>query len=116
MTIHFLRAGREVFAGRGHLNTVFVRKGDLLVYADYDLVDCGCTLIAIDLTTGEEVWRNQLLAVGLVGHSRYSNKVRLELGDDVVRVWGDESAGRYVEVVDLAGGETFAHRIFQPRP
>lgn len=106
------RAARGLCTACGHERTVFIVKGDLLVYAQYPRDSFGCTLVAVDVTTGEEVWRNYLLAVGSCAHSEYLNNVRLELLNDSIRAWGDESLGQDVEVVDLYSGETLAHRTF----
>lgn len=47
-----------------------------------------------------------------VDHTRYSNRVNLEVVDGAVRVFGQESARRYVEIVEPKTGKTVGHRVY----
>ena len=68
----------------------------------------GCGVVAVDLQTGEQLWRHQLKGLGPINHSQYRNQVVLEIDESTVRVLGKESAGRSVEYVDRDSGRTVA--------
>ena len=48
----------------------------------------------------------------LIDHFAYRNRVDIAANDDVVQVFGNESAGRYYELKDAKTGETVGHKIF----
>ena len=41
--------------------------------------------------------------------------MNLNVGDEVVTIWGNESLGRYVEFKSTATGETLGNKVF-PKP
>jgi hypothetical protein len=112
VVIRVSRGGKEIYSWKGHEFSVFLESSDQLVYADYLKDGTGCTLVAVDLNTGHQIWRNALQALGGDWASPYSNRVRMVLRDGCIFVYGDESFGRYLEIVDFNGGETLAHRVF----
>ena len=71
--------------------------------------------MAVDLSTGKELWDSRLQGIGLVEHSAYLNLMNLDANFEVVEVWGNETMGRYLEIKDVTMGKTIGHRIF-PRP
>ncbi len=112
--IRVVAGGKELVAWTGHYRSVFTSSGDVLVYADFGHGRTGCTLIACDLKTGKQLWKTPLQGLGPIPHSRYSNSVNLEIiNSDAVRVFGDESAGQYLEIVDLKSGKTVGHRRYK---
>ena len=49
-----------------------------------------------------------------IDHFEYSNSVNLDiLNNDAVRVFGNESVGKYLEIVDLKTGKTVGHHKFK---
>ncbi|MEM7233214.1 MAG: hypothetical protein AAF517_13645 [Planctomycetota bacterium] len=103
---------------KGHERSALIvtRDGRRLIFADYRVMVNGCTLASYDLFTGKKLWSTALRGVGRVGHSRWRNAVQLRQDHrNFVTVFGDESTGRYVEIVDLRTGETAAHRN-EPKP
>ena len=112
--IRFFRTGKELVKSQGHSGTVFVRRGETLVSANYSPFSCGCTLVAVDLQSGNTLWETDVGGF-MVPHSAYSNKVRLSLRDDMIVVWGDEGAGQYVSIVELSSGQLLAQRTFPRR-
>jgi hypothetical protein len=115
--IRFTRDGKEVHVLEGHAGTVFITAKDgTLYYADYSPFSTGCSLVAFDLTARKQLWRAHLKGLGPILHTKYRNAVRLDLlPDGALRVFGQESAGDYVEFVDGKTGKTLGHKVF-PRP
>ena len=111
LTIRFLDNGREVASFRGHHRTVFQAWKGTLYYADFSPHASGCTLLAVDLTTGKERWRRALRALGPIQHSAYTNKMTIDVFEPVVRLRGIESAGEYCEIVDMKTGRTLGHAV-----
>jgi hypothetical protein len=73
----------------------------------------GCAVVASDLKTGAPLWRAPLKGLGPIDHSKYFNAVRVEpVGGEALAVYGQESAGRYVEIVSLKIGRTLGHKLF----
>jgi hypothetical protein len=94
-----------------HDQTPLVRSGDTLVAADYHPHATGCTLAAWSLASGERLWTAPLAGLGEIGHSKYHNLVTLEIVDGLAVARSEESAGRYVEAVDLASGARAWHEV-----
>jgi hypothetical protein len=59
------------------------------------------------------LWEVRLWGILYVNHSFYINRVRLELKDNVVVVYGREDGGDYVECLDKSTGRRIAHRVFR---
>jgi hypothetical protein len=112
LTIRLKEEGKEVCAFRADWETVFTRWGDRLYLADYHFAASGCTVIAIDLKNGKELWRSRLRGLGFIVHSIYENSVNIQTDGKAVIVWGNESAGRYVEFLDVVTGKTVGHKVF----
>jgi hypothetical protein len=64
----------------------------------------GARLVAVAAATGAPRWSVGLLGIGPTGHSKYSNRVQLRVVGDLVMVFGEESAGRYVEARAVSDG------------
>jgi outer membrane protein assembly factor BamB len=104
---------------RGHYYSVAIVRGDALYFADYDMISSGCTVVAYDLTTGKKAWAKPLEGIGPVSHSKYRNRVAMAVeqhptakGDFALVVTGWETAGAYVEVIDLGTGKQLANKKF----
>jgi hypothetical protein len=106
--------GKELYSWLGHYGSVFALSGDVLVYADYGQGRNGCSLIAYDLKQKNQLWKTELRGIGPIPHSRYANAVTLEFIDGAtVRVFGNESAGKYLELVDINTSKTIGHRVYK---
>ncbi|MBE2286590.1 MAG: ankyrin repeat domain-containing protein [Prosthecobacter sp.] len=110
--ISFFEGEREVFTFKGHTCTVFSIWEDRLYYALFSPASDGATIVAVDLTTGKEAWRSDVLGIGLQQHSRYSNALNLQADPFSVRIYGNEAGGQYYEVKRADTGVTTAHKIF----
>ena len=114
ITIRLLDDGKELVAWEGHHRSVFALNGDVLVYAAYHPSSTGCAVVAYDLKNKKQLWKTDLKGLGPIAHFRYSNSVTLEIiNNDAVRVFGNESAGQYLEIVDLKTGKTVGHRQYK---
>jgi hypothetical protein len=49
--------------------------------------------------------------IGPTLHSKYGNRVQLRVINNWLVVFGDESGGRYVEVVDSKNGQRLSNRM-----
>lgn len=112
--LHLVRDGREVFSWQGHSHTVFVLAGHVLYWADFQPSGNGCELVAYDLGARMQLWRTRLWGIGQRQHSQYRNLINLRLGGEYLTVYGNESGGRYIELVDPKSGRTVGHKTFAP--
>jgi hypothetical protein len=82
----------------------------LFVIVRYNAHATGATLAAYDLTSGTLRYAVPLVGIGDVSHSKYNNDVRLVVRGSQVIVYGKESQGSYVEVLDAASGRLLGNR------
>src|SRR5262249_37928560 len=61
---------------------------------------------AYELASGSIEWHARLLALGPIAHSEYWAKTQAIAQAGVVRVFGSEAAGRYIEEIDASTGVT----------
>ena len=114
ITIRILDDGKELVFWEGHYRSMFALQGDVLVYADFHSSSSGCSVVAFDLKQKKQLWKTRLQGLGPIAHFRYSNSVNLDIiNNDAVRVFGSESAGQYLEIVDLKTGKTVGHRKYK---
>ena len=112
VSIVIARDQKTAYQWVGHAHSVFQIVGDRLYYADYSTLGTGGAVVAVDLTTGKALWRQPLQALGPIEHSKYFNRMNLQADANSVRVTGNESAGRYIEVKETATGHTMADHRF----
>jgi len=62
--VTFGQDGKDVFAITGHRYTVFRISGDTLYYASFHYGASGASIVAVDLTSGKQLWKTQLKALG----------------------------------------------------
>jgi hypothetical protein len=116
-TVRIARNGKQLLELSSDKGAVFQIHKNVLFFPLYEGSSCGCTVVAYDLDTGKQLWKTELRAVGQVGHSVYSNSVRLEISrngeDEVLLVTGQEAYGDYREILDIKTGEMLAHKIYR---
>lgn len=78
--------------------------------AHYSAIASGATLLAFDLASGAARWTTPVRGLGPVAHSKYSNQVKLQMLRGALVLYGNESAGRYIEVFDPASGRMLSTR------
>lgn len=110
-TITITHDGRTVASWKGHRYSTFVIAHDVLYRTDFSPTSTGCDAIAYDLKQGQTIWTTHLWGVRVDAHSMYSNRVRLDVDDLYVIVFGNESAGRYIELLDPKTGKTVGQRL-----
>jgi len=76
----------------------------------HSLIGSGAEAMAFAAADGRLLWRTPLRGLGPVAHSEYENHTAVELlpGAAIV-IFGSESAGRYIEVLDLRGNLRSTH-------
>lgn len=106
----------ELLKWETHSWAVFAQRDGVLYYTDFSPWSSGCAVVAFDLNAKKQLWRADLKGLGGIDHSKYRNEVRMEVLDgDTLRVFGKESAGRYVEFVDRGTGKTIGHKVFDEK-
>ena len=112
-TFRLVDDGKELYAWEAHYRSVFFVSGDVFVYADFGPHRTGCALVAFDLKKQKQLWKTDLTGLGPIAHSSYFNSVNLEIiNNEAVRVFGNETSGKYLEIVDLKTGKTVGHRVY----
>jgi hypothetical protein len=122
LTFKFVRDGSELLAIEAHRNSTFRTVGNILYFPHFWPSSTGCTVAAYDLTTGKKLWETKLNAMGYPGHSAYRNEVTIgvgkvegidKAGEGSVSVYGHETFGDYIEVLDQKTGTLLAHKIYR---
>jgi hypothetical protein len=108
--ITVLAGEKQVYSFKGHEHSVFGIIDDKLFYALYDNSAQGGIVVAVKLTSGEELWRVRLQATPVQFHSRYFNQMNLVADSDTITVWGHETFGDYQETLRTADGSLVNHR------
>ena len=91
----------------------FVDSNGVVYHAEFSPAATGCTVMAYDLKGRKLLWQNRLEGLGPVEHSKYRNVVRFErVNDEVIAIYGKETVGRYIEIVDMKTGKTVGHKVF----
>lgn len=102
-----LPGGKRVALGDGFASSrpaAAALLDDGTLYVAYgDAHSSGASLIAVDITKGTERWHTPLRGVGPTAHSEYFNQLQIAIVRDHVVVYGNESNGRYLEVVGRDG-------------
>ena len=112
LTIRFSKDGKTALTLEGHYATGFVADGNILYYTEYHPSSSGCSVVAFDLAAGKELWKSHLKGIGPISHFKYRNLVTIDF-QGTLRVFGHESAGDYVEFLDVKSGKTGGHKIFR---
>ncbi len=101
--------GNTIVSWRAQIASVFLRGADTLYYAEFSPYSSGCSVVAYDLNRGER-WKTPLWGIGPLGNSMYANRVNMKLEGNHLIVYGDESAGRYIQLIDVRTGRIVGRR------
>jgi hypothetical protein len=113
LTISTRKDGEKLAVLFIHRSTTLLHRDGVIFTTEFSSASSGCSVVAFDLTTKKELWKCDLKGLGPIEHSKYRNEVRMEVLDDsTLRVFGKESSGRYVEIVDRHSGKTVGHKVF----
>lgn len=106
--------GNELMEWTTHAHAAFAQRNGVLYYTDFHTSASGCKVVAFDLKAKKQLWTCDLKGLGPIDHSKYRNEVRMKVLDDyTLKVFGKESAGRYLEIVDRTTGKTVGHKLFE---
>ena len=108
-TVEVRKDGNTIVSWRTHVASVFLRGADTLYYADFSPFSSGCSIVAYHLKHGER-WKTPLWGIGPLGQSMYANRVNMKLDGNHLIVYGDESAGRYIQLLDIRTGRIVGRR------
>ena len=110
--ISILGGERTLHSWMGHAESSFVFVNhDVVIYKLHLGATTGCSLAAFDLRKKAKLWEVKLKGIGQIRHFKYRNQVVLRYGgDEHVTVYGKETAGSYVEQIDIKTGKTAGHR------
>ena len=96
------------------VSVVILPSSSLICQPDFHPSSSGCAVLAFDLKTQKQLWKTTLKGLGPIAHFRYANSVNLEIiNNNAVRIFGNESAGQYLEIVDLKTGKTVGHQKYK---
>jgi hypothetical protein len=122
ITFKFVKDGKELLVINGHTRSVFRTRNNVLFFAHFPVAGSGCVVSAHDLSTGKELWKTTLSAVGTPKHSMYSNEVTMGLSgttgadgkdEGVVSITGRGSFGDYIEIPDETTGKVLARKVYR---
>ena len=113
LLITFVYRHAPVKEVKGHEETLFVVTSDgKLIYTTQHPISSGCGLTALELATGKELLTMNLKGLGPISHSKYRNRINIEYKyPHHLVIFGNESSGKYVEVVDLRSHTTILHTL-----
>lgn len=109
-----MRNGEVLFQKAAQDRTVFQIRGNRIFFTQFNDFKSSCKIICFDLDAKKLLWETELkTAILITGHSAFHDRVSLKAGDKVVRVYGWEPNGKYVEYLDPNTGKRLAQRIFE---
>ncbi len=117
MTVRIANAKKEeLLKWETHVMLAFAQRDGVLYSTDFSPYSSGCAVVAFDLNAKKQLWKTDLKGLGPIAHSKYRNEVRLDvLDDDTLQVFGKESSGRYVEIVNRGTSKTVGHKVFEEK-
>jgi len=114
-TVVVRKEGKQILSFPAHGFTPLARAENILLVAEFQSHSSGCAVSAYDLVTGEKVWNTALRGLGPIAHSKYGNRVCMEILNGFLVVLGHESAGRYIEVLSPKTGESVSQAILEKK-
>jgi hypothetical protein len=107
-------AKTTVWSTQAHWSTVFRTGGKKIYIVQSPAMTYGGKVLCIDGSSGRMDWECPIGAILKVGsHSLYVTSRAIELTDDFVLVWGNETGGRFLDVIDRKTGRLLASRKFE---
>ncbi|MGE0792301.1 MAG: hypothetical protein AB7S26_41895 [Sandaracinaceae bacterium] len=107
--LHTVLTTQDPFDDRAVTATV----GDVWVVVTFCAGASGAAAYGVSRTTGERVFTLSPGSIGSIGHSRYANAVRVVAEGGLAVVYGDESGGRYVGVIDVGERRLLGHEVWR---
>jgi len=101
-------------AGPWSSSAVVAEHAGCVVVVVYNGGSSGASAYVVDREHGTLRFSSSPGSIGSIGHSRYGNDVGLALfGQGIVRVYGHESGGDYLGVLDLGAGRLLGHEVWR---
>jgi hypothetical protein len=113
-TVRILRNGQLLYSFHAHGETVFTNIGGVFFVCDFSPIATGCKLVAFDLEKQKELWRCALQGNPPSWHSKYRHQVNITKNSEGIVIYGKESNGRYIEIVDPKVGKSVYNRKLPP--
>jgi hypothetical protein len=114
--LRVLADGKAIYSFSVHLESVFLERDGVLYHADFSANASGCMIVAHDLKANKQLWKTDLKGIGPVAHSKYANEVRMmTYKSDALMIYGKESFGKYIEILELKSGKTVGHKLFKDK-
>ena len=108
----FDKAGSKLWSHdlvQAHMDSAVLAMNNESVYVvRFSDVSSGATVTSFSRKQGTVNWHRQVLGLGPIDHSEYLTNVEAGVVDGVLRVYGWESAGRYIEDFELQSGAVLA--------
>ncbi len=96
--------------GDGFADTAAIAVAEDAVYAAYyHRIATGARVAKLRIADGSIAWDVALVGAGPIAHSKYRNDVQVQIMGNRVHVYGWESGGAYVEVLDTESGAQLDH-------
>lgn len=83
-----------------------VRAGDRLYATHHCAIASGASVSAVDRASGRVLWTTELEGLGPIGHDKYRNETRIALDPRGLVIYGNETQGQYIEILDPRTGLT----------
>ncbi len=126
ITVSLRRSDESICSFKAHDGTTFFIHDKCFYYADFRPDAPGGEIVAVDLTTGGEVWRSTLDSIsdGASG-STCTNRIALDVWCewhnnnwkahiDRLEILREENGQRYLQLMDFDTGNTLGHHVFGP--
>lgn len=93
---------------------VVLEHGDVAIVIVHHGSSSGASAYGVDLATGTLRFTASPGSIGNIGHSMYGSELAAATGDDgLVRVYGHESGGDYLGVLDPKAGRLLGHEVWR---
>jgi len=106
--IKWVDLGATKWSTKGHLRTVFAIDSGTVYWADFNLNSSGAIIRAYETASHSERWNTHPDVIGPVAHSKYGSALNIRIGGDQILICGEETAGKYVAVLDAKSGRILA--------
>lgn len=118
LDLQVFQDGQLRYQQRVHWQTVLRIEGDSLYLVRYSEVSPGGQAVCVNLGDGKTLWSceiGQVVPWKSHFHSAYFSSRILHLYDGHVWVWGKESRGCFLNVLDAKSGTLVAARLYDPK-
>jgi len=106
--------GGKPYSFAAHWNTVFCHDEARLYYVKFSQIMPGGNVICVNLATGKEEWKCEVgRIVNEINFTSYASRRFIYSQDGMVFVMGNETGGRFLNIIDASTGKLLAEREFK---